>query len=68
MQSQNDMDCLVQSRILYLACFVVSTYVIFIWVYWNLMAYEGSKTSLLTRLPHAALYNYNGRQIEYVCR
>ena len=68
MQFQNDMDCLVQSRILYLGCSVVSTYVIFIWVYWNLMAYEGSTTYLLTRLPHAVLYDYNGRQIEYVCR
>ena len=28
------------------------------------MAYESSTTYLLTRLPHAGLYNYNGRQIE----
>ena len=28
------------------------------------MAYESSKTHLLTRLPHAGLYDYNGRQIE----
>ena len=58
---------------LYLACFVVSTYVIFIWVCWILMAYASSTTYLFTRLqktfsscklreewPHAGLYNYNG--------
>ena len=28
------------------------------------MAYASSTTCLLTRLPHAGLYNYNGRQIE----
>ena len=28
------------------------------------MAYESSATYLFTRLPHAGLYNYNGRQIE----
>ena len=28
------------------------------------MAYESSTTYLLTGLPHAGLYNYNGRQIE----
>ena len=28
------------------------------------MAYESSTTYLLTRLPHAGLYNYNGKQIE----
>ena len=26
--------------------------------------YESSTTYLLTRLPHAGPYNYNGRQIE----
>ena len=62
---------------LYLACFIVSTYMIFIWVCWILMAYASSTTYLFTRLqktfsscepkeewPHAGLYNYNGRQIE----
>ena len=44
--------------------FVVSTYVIFILVCRILMAYESSTTYLLTGLPHAGLYNYNGRQIE----
>ena len=28
------------------------------------MTYESSTTYSLTRLPHAGLYNYNGRQIE----
>ena len=28
------------------------------------MVYESSATYFLTRLPHAGLYNYNGRQIE----
>ena len=28
------------------------------------MAYESSTTYLLTRLPHAGLYNYNEKQIE----
>ena len=28
------------------------------------MACESSTTYLLTRLPHAGLYNYNGRQIK----
>ena len=28
------------------------------------MAYASSTTYLLTRLPRAGLYNYNGRQIE----
>ena len=62
---------------LYLACFVLSTYVIFISVCWILMAHASSTTYLFTRLqktfsifdpkeewPHAGLYNYNGRQIE----
>ena len=62
---------------LYLACFVVSAYVIFIWVCWILMAYASSRAYLFTRLqktfsscepkeewPHAGLYDYNGRQIE----
>ena len=61
----------------YFFCFVLSTYVIFIWVCWILMAYVSSTTYLLTRLqkkfsiyepkkewPHADLYNYNGKQIE----
>ena len=64
MQFQNGMACLILSRFLYLACFVVSTYVIFILVCRILMAYESSTTYLLTGLPHAGLYNYNGRQIE----
>ena len=54
---------------LYLACFIVSTYVTFIWVYWILMGFASSTTYLL-RLqkklssckpkgdwPHAGLYN-----------
>ena len=74
---QNDMDYVILLRFLYLACFVVSIYVIFIWVYWILMAYTSSASYLLTKLqpklsscepkeewPHAGLYNYNGRQIE----
>ena len=28
------------------------------------MANESSATYLLTKLPHAGVYNYNGRQIE----
>ena len=58
------MDCLILLYFLYLASFAVSTYVIFIWVYWILMAYASSTTYLLTRLPHAGLYNYDLRQIE----
>ena len=61
---QNDMECVIILRFMYLTCFVVSTYVTFIWVYLMLMAYASSATYLLTRLPHASLYNYNGRQIE----
>ena len=57
------MACLILLRFLYLACFVVSTYVIFISVCRILMAYESSTTYLLTRLPHASLYYYNGKQI-----
>ena len=62
---------------LHLAWFVVGRYVIFIWVFWILMAYASSTTYLFTRLqktfnscetkeewPHRGLYNYNGRQIE----
>ena len=62
---------------LYLACFAVSTYDIFIWVYWIPMAYTSSTTYLFTGLkktlsscepkeewPHAGLYNCNGRDIE----
>ena len=58
------MDCLILWRFLYLACFVVSTYVIFIWAYWILMAYASSTTYLLTRFLHGGLYGYNERQIE----
>ena len=59
------MHCLILLCFLYLARFVVSTYVIVICVCWILMAYESSTTYLLTRSPHAAgLYNYNERQIE----
>ena len=58
------MDYLILSRLLYLACFIISTYVIFIRVRWILMASESSTAYLLTRLPHAGLYNYNGTQIE----
>ena len=62
---------------LYLACFVVRTYVIFISVGWMLMVYASSTTYLLTRLqktfsicepkkkgPHAGPHNNHGRQIE----
>ena len=51
-------------RFYYSACSVVNTYVVFIWVYWILMAYASSTAYLLTRLPHAGLYNYNGTQVE----
>ena len=67
------MDFVILLRFLYLACFVVSTYVIFMWVCYILMAYESSTTYLFTRLqktfsscelkderPLAGLYNYNG--------
>ena len=77
LQFSTDMDHVILLSFLYLACFIVSTYVIFIWVCWILMAYESSTTYLFTRLqktfsscepkeewPHAGLYNYNGRQIE----
>ena len=77
MQFQKDMGCDIILRFLYLVCFVVSTYVIFIWVCWILIAYASSTTHLLARLmkkfssfdpkkglPHAGWYNYNGRQIE----
>ena len=60
---------------MYLACFVVSTYEIFILVCWILMGYVSSTTYLLARLqekfsscepkeewPDAGLYNYNGKQ------
>ena len=57
------MDCVILLHFLYLA-FVVSLYVMFIWVCWILMAYESSTTYLLTRLPHVGLYNSNGGQIE----
>ena len=49
---------------LYLACFAVSIYVIFTCVCWILMAFASSTWYLLTRLPYAAQYSYNGRQIE----
>ena len=58
------MACLILLRFLYLACFVVSTSVIFTLVSRILMACESSTTYLLTGLPRAGLYNYNGRQIE----
>ena len=64
MQFQNGVDCVILLYFLYLACFFVSTYVIFIRVYWILMAYASSTTYLLTKLPHSGPYNYNGRQIE----
>ena len=32
------------------------------------MAYVSSTTYLLTKLTHAGLYNYNGRQIELFIR
>ena len=31
---------------------------------WRVMAYESSAIHLLTRVPYAGLYNYNGRKIE----
>ena len=66
------MDCVILVRFfLYLACFVVSAYAIFICVCWILMVYKGSATYLFTGLqktfssckpkeesPHADLYNY----------
>ena len=69
-------DCVILLRFLYLACFVVGTYVVFIWVYWILMAYASSITFInkitedfsscerKEEWPHAGLYNYNGRQTE----
>ena len=35
-----------------------------IWVCWISVAYASSTTYLLTRLSHAGLYNYNGRQMK----
>ena len=59
---------------LYLACFVVSTYVIFIWVCWIPVGYASLITCLFTRFrrhsvgqsrnDHMQAYVYNGRQIE----
>ena len=49
---------------LYLVCFAVSIYVICTCVCWFLMAFASSTYYLLTRLPHAAQYSYNERQIE----
>ena len=46
LQFQNDMDCVILLRLLYLACFVVSTHVIFIY----LMDYASSTRYLFTRL------------------
>ena len=40
------MHCVILLRFLYLACFVVSTYVIFICVCWILMAYTNSTTNI----------------------
>ena len=64
--------------LLYFACFVVSTYVIFIWAYWIPIAYASSIIYSFRRLqktfsssepkekwPHAGQYIYNGRQIEF---
>ena len=65
LQSQNDMDCLILLLFLNLACFVVTTYVIFFCLSWILMAHASLATYLLTRLPHAGLYKCNGRQIEF---
>ena len=48
-------DCVILLRFLYLACFVVGTYVVFIWVYWILMAYASSITYLLTRLQKTSV-------------
>ena len=39
---------------------------IFIWVYWIVMAYKPVQQHLLTILSHAGLDNYNGRQIEHL--
>ena len=64
MQFENGMDRVILLRFLYLACFFVSAYVIFILVCWILMAYASSTTYLLAKLLHAGLYNYSGRQIE----
>ena len=57
LQLQNDIDSIILLRFffLYLACFVVSTYVILIWVIWILMAYvqqqmASSTKNLFTRL------------------
>ena len=61
---QNDIDCIIRLRLLYLACFVLSRYVALTSVCWILMAYGSWTTYLLTRLPTAGLYDYNGRQIE----
>ena len=58
------MDCVFYYVFLYLAYFVVSTNVIFIWVLWILMAYAVSTTYLLTKLPQAVLYKYHGKQIK----
>ena len=62
---------------MYLACFVVSEYDIFIYVCWIPMAYASSTKYLFTRLhmtfsscelkeewSHAGLCNYHGRQIK----
>ena len=58
------LDFYMQWNFLYLACFVVNTYVTFIWECWILIAYASSTTCSLTKLPHVGLYNYNWRQIE----
>ena len=65
------MDCVILLHFLYLGCFVVSTYVILIWVCWIAIAYESLTTYLFPRLqkifsicepkekwPHIGLYNY----------
>ena len=74
---QNDMDCVILLCFLYLACFVVSIYLIFIWVCRTLMAcaiqqhiysqdYRRHSVAQLqnTQWQHTGLYNYNGMQIE----
>ena len=40
-----------------IACFAASTYVIIIWVSRILVAYASSTAYLLTKLPHAGLFN-----------
>ena len=58
-------------RLMYLACFVVSTYVILIRICWTLILCSIlqktiSSCELKEERPHAGLYNHNGRSIEFV--